>query len=75
MLPPILSATAEVNGVRLTFELAPGQTVLIQRAEDLDAPAWRTVQAEPMQALRRTVSFLLPLGEEPASFLKLSDGP
>lgn len=75
VLPPILSATAEANGVRLSFELAPGQTVLIQRAEALDAPTWRTVQAEPMQALRRTVSFLLPLGEDPASYLKLSDGP
>lgn len=74
-LPPIGSATVEGGGVRLTFELAAGQTVLIQGAESLDAPNWRTVQTEPLQPVPRTVSLLLPIGEESASFLRLSDGP
>jgi len=74
-LPRILSATVDVSGVQLHFELAPGQTVSVQRTENLEAPTWHPVHVEPMQVRRRTVSLTVPLGDEKSGFLRLNDGP
>lgn len=59
------------EGVRVTFDCAPGQLLNLEQASALAAPAWRSVHLEPMHATPQNVTVTLPTDEAATGFFRL----